>query len=42
MVDNSVCRKVVKISVMIDAVQVCSLGLDRDITLPPSFVKEIG
>ena len=27
---------------MIDAVQVCSLGLDWDITVPPAFAKETG
>lgn len=31
-----------EIPMMIDAVQVCSLSLDWDITLPPSFAKEIG
>ena len=31
-----------QIPMMIDAVQVCSLSLDWDITLPPSFAKEIG
>ena len=31
-----------QVPMMIDAVQVCSLSLDWDITLPPSFAKEIG
>ena len=31
-----------QVPMMIDAVQVCSLSLDWDITLPPSFAKETG